>query len=507
MHRRGASPSLGQVFRLLLMVLLGYMLALGTTAVWKRDNVASISETQNQKGLEYKLSTFVELQDLKDDAISMHKGAVQMHPHPKDDEAYLDRGDELDSLEVRASFLNLLYKQLNKGNRTKVCVVTLTPANIWEVRKKVFPWIQYHLEVGVSRFYLFYDGTDAQALKILHSIDAAKVLAIRPPLTDPEIQGMVNNFQKRNYNWDNRPGNFVNMVRQAFAVELAIEEALVEKMDWIIHIDQDELFLGEADRSLSIADILGSQPDHVGAVKFANNEAYPERGDVINPFDQVSLFKVNSHFWPEHAWVHDRKGALGPNPGTFLLYGNGKSAARVDAPGLHGNGPHEFRADSSNRWKSETNQNGEFRVTMSALSSILHYTYCTFDDMVRKAARSCPGSFKGAAIKNDRTATKLCFVLDFDQDVFHVAAHNNSREMESFFLSRVVLEPGAVTKCVKEGRNGYCLIEDVEKLKSFMLKEGLFRRTLIPRQILRMHERTIQNMFHGREKHDKYKML
>jgi len=503
MLRRGVLPTPGQVLRLISMVLLGYILALGTLMIWKKPDVSSTSSvggSQDPEGLKYNLSTFVEAHRLKDAATALHREAMKIHPHPKDDEAFLDHGNELLSLEVRASFINFLRNQINPGNKTRVCAVTLTPADIWEVRKKVFPWIQYHLEVGISRFYLFYDGTDEQAFKLLQTIDAIKVLAIRPPLTDPEITKMLQAFQKNNFNWDNRPGNFVNMVRQAFAVELAIVEARTENMDWIIHIDQDELFLGESDRSLSIADLLGSQPDHIGAVKFANNEAYPERGDVVNPFDQVTLFKVNSHFWPDHAREHEAKGALGPNPRTFLLYGNGKSAARVDAPGLHDAGPHEFRADSSNRWKSESNQQGDFHHTVSVRSSILHYTYCTFEDMFRKAARSCPHTFREAALKNDRTKTKLCFVLDFDQDVYHVAARNDSSEMESFFLSRVVLEPGAVTKCSKGGKDGYCLMEDVEKLKSFMLKQGLFRRTLIPRQILRMHERTIQNILKARHR-------
>lgn len=448
------------------------------------------------EGYRLNLSSFMTEGQFMRMVIPLHEAARARDHPPIDNDALRDRGDDLESLESRVFFINMLRKQTILVNRSKVCIVSVTSADVWGLRKMLFPWIQYHLEVGIDRFYIYYDGNDERALVLLRRLDAVHVLPLQAPFADQATVSDLDNFQKAHKQWGGRPGNYVLMVKQVYAIQKAIARAKEDGMDWIVHLDQDELFAGDKDRSSSIADLLHSQPSHVACVKFFNNEAFPEQEDVSNPFDQVTLFKVNPALSTASMAQQRWKAVIGPNRRVIFLYGNGKSAARVDAPGLRQGGPHEFRADRSQRWVTPDNPNGDWVLTKNNRSTILHYSYCTIDAIQQKAERSCPPEYKQAAIRNDRNKTKECFVIDFDQDAYHVAVRGDSDEIRSFFLARIVLEPGAVGRCYQHGRPGYCLLEDVEGLKTYLMRVGVLQRNLLPQQILRMHERMIQNLLH-----------
>lgn len=448
------------------------------------------------EGYRLNLSSFMTEGEFMKMVIPLHEAArAREYPPGKIADAG-DKGNELESLETRTFFINMLWKQTTLINRSKVCIVSVTSADQWGLRKMVFPWIQYHLEVGVGRFYLFYDGSDERALQLLQSLEAVHVTPLQAPFANQSTVVDLSNFEKGHKQWGGRPGNYALMVKQAFAIQTAISLAKEENMDWILHLDQDELFVGDKERTSNLAEVLHSQPRHVASVKFFNNEAYPEQEDVFNSFDQVTLFKVNPALSSASMAQQRWKAVIGTNRRVILLYGNGKSAARLDAPGLRQAGPHEFRADRSQRWVTPENPDGDWVIQKSECSTILHYAYCTIDAVLQKAERSCPPEYKRAAILNERNKTKECFVIDFDQDAYHVAARGDPDEIRSFFLARVVLEPGAVGRCYKQGRPGYCLLEDVEGLKTYLLRAGLLQRNLLPQKILRMHERMIQNLLH-----------
>lgn len=123
------------------------------------------------------------------------------------------------------------------------------------------------------------------------------------------------------------------------------------------------------------------------------------------------------------------------------LYTNGKSAVRVDAPGVHHVGPHLFSGDASGRWvhasagccapwpgvgayascccrcapdscihlpplgrtpppcryKSADNPEGAFRSAIAQGSLVLHYAYSSEGDVAGRASRSNCGQERLAA--------------------------------------------------------------------------------------------------------------
>src|SRR5262249_35021006 len=121
------------------------------------------------------------------------------------------------------------------------------------------------------------------------------------------------------------------MARQMLNAQVALEMCLQLGLDWLLHIDADELFHS----------FTGPAPQHfrelarrgVSCATFFNHEAVPERAEVDDFFREVTLFKRNRNTLQEPAFTSRQSRFLQTVPQLprkfFLFYGNGKSAARV----------------------------------------------------------------------------------------------------------------------------------------------------------------------------------
>jgi len=82
--------------------------------------------------------------------------------------------------------------------------------------------------------------------------------------------------------------------RQQVAIEHALFEAQRDGFDWLLHIDADEvLFCPDEERHADARKFFHEVPCHFTAVRFPNLEAVPERFDIPDPFEEVTLFKMN----------------------------------------------------------------------------------------------------------------------------------------------------------------------------------------------------------------------
>ncbi len=66
-----------------------------------------------------------------------------------------------------------------------------------------------------------------------------------------------------------------------------IEIAMERKVEWILHVDTDELMYPGGAPDYSLQRILASYEDDVDTVVFPNYESLPERDDVKDPFTEV----------------------------------------------------------------------------------------------------------------------------------------------------------------------------------------------------------------------------
>lgn len=142
---------------------------------------------------------------------------------------------------------------------------------------------------------------------------------------------------------DMTPSGVMN--RQLVNTQKAITYALDNEIAWLIHLDSDELFYDEGDRTWQ-------SWDEVGHITFTNHEAVPVAHELADRFVECTLFRIN--------------GRTG-----FMAYGNGKSAVRV-TPGVTA-GIHEFQGYT-----------GEHRAV--AHPAILHYPNPSFENWVAKFA-------------------------------------------------------------------------------------------------------------------------
>lgn len=119
------------------------------------------------------------------------------------------------------------------------------------------------------------------------------------------------------------------------------------------------------------------------------------------------------------------------------LYANGKSAVRVNAPGVQEHGPHYFKTAASPRWISEDNTQGGWRNSVSRSTVVLHYTYTSMRDIARKGSRKCPNLFEANGTKINETALSECVIMAFDRRAYVAALGGNQTEIERFFSIEV----------------------------------------------------------------------
>ncbi|CAJ1413740.1 unnamed protein product [Effrenium voratum] len=82
--------------------------------------------------------------------------------------------------------------------------------------------------------------------------------------------------------------------RQMLCIEHALFEAQREGFEWVLHVDSDEiLFFPDQERHKDARRFFLEVPLHFSALRFANLEAVPESLEVADPFEEVSLFKMN----------------------------------------------------------------------------------------------------------------------------------------------------------------------------------------------------------------------
>ncbi|HKE16497.1 MAG TPA: glycosyltransferase family 2 protein [Kofleriaceae bacterium] len=224
----------------------------------------------------------------------------------------------------------------------------------------LFSFLRYHLAIGFAEIYVFFDDPDDPAA------DGASAL---PGVTAVRCDDAVRAWQRASAPAFARMEAFLTrevMARQVLNAELALHLAARRGMDWLLHIDIDELFHSQE----PVAHHFASIPETVGQVVYLNCEAFPEAADMDDYFRDVTLFKKNP--------VTCRRGAIAAwlegagRPWYFLAYDNGKAAVRV-APGVTAHSVHVFDLTATG---------GQTITTVEP--AILHYVNCGIEYYVRK---------------------------------------------------------------------------------------------------------------------------
>ncbi|KAK9128870.1 hypothetical protein Syun_017667 [Stephania yunnanensis] len=290
--------------------------------------------------------------------------------------------------------------------RPKICITTSTSAGL----EQILPWLFYHKVIGVTTFYLFVEGKAASPLvsAVLESIPGVKVIYRTQELEEQQTRSRI-----WNETWLSsffyKPCNYELFVKQSLNMEMAIVMAREAGMDWIIHLDTDELMHPAGAREYSLRQLLSDVPRNVDMVIFPNYESSVERDDIKEPFSEVSMFKKNYDHLPKDTYFGMYKEATRGNPNYFLTYGNGKSAARIQDH-LRPNGAHRWH-NYMKTPKSNTVVLFDSEIKLEE-AAVLHYTYPKFSDLTSRRDR--------CGCKPTKEDVKRCFMLEFDRAYFHL---------------------------------------------------------------------------------------
>ncbi|XP_051146456.1 glycosyltransferase-like KOBITO 1 isoform X2 [Andrographis paniculata] len=311
----------------------------------------------------------------------------------------------------------------------KICIATSTSAGL----EQILPWVYYHKVIKVSNFFLFVEGKAASApvSKVLESLPGVKVIYRTKELEEQQAKSRAWN-ETWLVDFFYKPCNYELFVKQSLNMEIAIVMAREAGMDWILHLDTDELMHPAGSREYSLSQVLHEVPLKVDMVIFSNYESCVERDDIKDPFTEVSMFKKNFDHLSESTYFSTYEVASHDNPNYFLTYSNGKAAARIQE---------HLRPNGAHRWYNYKKDPKEIKMQEAA---VLHYTYAKFSDLTSRRDR--------CRCKPTQENVKRCFMLEFDRDAFIIASTATEEEMRNWYNDHVVWNNRTINlKLLKKG--------------------------------------------------------
>ncbi len=290
--------------------------------------------------------------------------------------------------------------------------------------KVIDSFIIYHRAIGFEHFFLFFDEPDDPAIDRARRYDGVTII---PTDDDLRRQWQASTLFAARFTDE-------IMGRQTLNLEVAIGLAAGQGLDWLMHIDQDELFYSARQ---SVQDHFAElTARNVACAMYPNHEAVPEQMDVVDFFKEVTLFKKGATARAEPAFNDRQKALLAATPqlgdGFFHFYAGVKSAARVQ-PGLLPFGTHKFKPPA-----------GSLTATARTDPLILHYPSCGFDHFwdkfVHLGAR--PYTFWGQDATNS--------LGPFLRDALAVGGQGDLQAARAFYANRFVLADEAVVESLIE---------------------------------------------------------
>ncbi|KAG2500357.1 hypothetical protein HYH03_001931 [Edaphochlamys debaryana] len=407
-----------------------------------------------------------------------------------------DPMQEIESLPARVAFLNYLTKQVcgngtgapGPGTTLRVSAFTVWAGNLWGLRRTLMPWLQYHTQLGVCRYYVAYQGRDLPTLKALRSIHSVRLILVSRPFASERLRKRYQAYE-RNHTWGHLPGNYKLMIKQDFCGDLALRYAHAERQQWMAHIDPDEMMLP----ATTLQADLASAPPWAAQVRLNNHEALIESFDVVNKYEEVTLFKTHDSTIANRTGDLQWRLRLGTYDSYYQVYYNGKAVARTDRGFLHPWGPHEFWGKAFPTFKDPVhNPEGESKMVDSRMT-LLHLSYASWRDLLAKAHSSCPPEAARAARGGNHTWVEQCFVLEFDRLAF-LAAVEGERSAQDFWTINSLFSEHAMRKDSEDDDDPVqCRVyHDIERLKELLVRDRLLLRVTQVQQTLRAHELAIR---------------
>lgn len=283
-------------------------------------------------------------------------------------------------------------------------------------------WLDYHRRLGFSDFIILFDDPDDPSIGMVQGMQGVMAVPV-----DDRVRGRWRSLR----HWPECGGHVDDTVgaRQMLNIEHGFNLALEAGLDWLLHIDIDELFFPRStDLSGHVSLLADTGKD---AAAYYNYEAIPETFQVENCFREVTLFKKPAKML-QHQGI-PRAGLWPRERRYFNFYNNGKSMVRVSA-GAYPLGAHRWaHARRELNWVTFFNP------------AILHFSVCGFTAFEQKYRHR--GNFGDMRMNKDLRRSGALLDLDA-RDAF---ARGDRDAAERIYRDRVMMEPATATRLLETG--------------------------------------------------------
>ncbi|MFT5534694.1 MAG: hypothetical protein ACI802_002946 [Candidatus Paceibacteria bacterium] len=215
------------------------------------------------------------------------------------------------------------------------------------------------------------------------------------------------------------------MQRQCKNVLHALSKCDVDGIDWLIHIDSDELIFSPEQRLESYFSRLDSE---VSCIRFVNHEVV-SKFVAEDPFKELTIFKKN-----QRSTTLENESLFQEYP-YFLGYTIGKSAVRVEKC-IGPSGVHEFEMISG-------------QIVWEEKICILHYMSATYNDWLKKCAEL--DTFKSFWFDDFQRPMYDSFLV-MSRDIYLSAKQSGDWSIASDFYNQFSIPESDIKKFLKNGR-------------------------------------------------------
>ncbi|KUI97006.1 glycosyltransferase family 2 protein [Vibrio sp. MEBiC08052] len=233
-------------------------------------------------------------------------------------------------------------------------------------------FIRYHLSVGFERIYLYFDDPQDPAIYVAQLYPQVYVQVMDEAWRQQSIL-FLSQFNPS----DAAAYEDEVMIRQETNVRLTIELARKEQMQWLVHIDSDELFYTREIHIQAHFEKLNQK--QIKNVIYRNLEALIHSRPNTKPFNRRIYFKKNyfkNNVWEFSSQQREFLQAHQIKPEYYFhFYQNGKSAVHLSA---------EITIDSVHFFNTEQEPTAEWHQDDTC---ILHFPCPTLDSFIKKYER------------------------------------------------------------------------------------------------------------------------
>jgi len=283
-------------------------------------------------------------------------------------------------------------------------------------------FVQYHRNIGFTDFIILFDDPADPDIEMAASLEGVTVVPVDQKVREEWL--LLRHFNQCKGYVDNTVG-----ARQLLNIEYGFNLALKMGLDWLLHIDIDELFYIKNGDGQSHIATLEQSGKHSGV--YHNYEAVPQAFDIDNYFASVDTFKKPI---PLLKYQKIKRQGIWPTGRRYFnFYNNGKAMTKV-LPGIFPLGAH--------RWIHE---DGPLDKVVFYNPSILHFSVCGYQHFEQKYRHR--GNFSDVRMYKDMRKNGATLDLDA-RDAY---ASGDVTLAKEIYRQRVMLESPEAERLLEAG--------------------------------------------------------